>query len=181
MPTRLETLLELALRTSTANVDPFKDDLKWVQSPVICDFLCYLILSYLILSYLSCSLADRWGTTVDFKTSFFHSSLFSVFCSIFRSRPVHSLMLSSHLCYSLLWLKAGQFSLFRCQHTICCIISEEFVSSYKTFTCLTAMNIVIYFVGSAWSIILIKNVSAHVLWVLVDHLNFTLSLTASLP
>ncbi|XP_060079665.1 gamma-tubulin complex component 2-like isoform X1 [Ylistrum balloti] len=28
MPTRLETLLELALRTSTANVDPFKDDLR---------------------------------------------------------------------------------------------------------------------------------------------------------
>ncbi|WAR08340.1 GCP2-like protein, partial [Mya arenaria] len=27
-PTRLESLLELALRTSTANVDPFKDDLK---------------------------------------------------------------------------------------------------------------------------------------------------------
>jgi len=28
MPQRLETLLELALRTSTANVDPFKDDLR---------------------------------------------------------------------------------------------------------------------------------------------------------
>lgn len=28
IPTRLETLLELALRTSTANADPFKDDLK---------------------------------------------------------------------------------------------------------------------------------------------------------
>ena len=28
MPARLESLLELALRTSTANVDPFKDDLK---------------------------------------------------------------------------------------------------------------------------------------------------------
>ena len=28
LPSRLETLLELALRTSTANVDPFKDDLK---------------------------------------------------------------------------------------------------------------------------------------------------------
>jgi len=28
LPTRLESLLELALRTSTANVDPFKDDLK---------------------------------------------------------------------------------------------------------------------------------------------------------
>ena len=30
MPTRLETLLELTLRTSTANVDPFKDDLRYV-------------------------------------------------------------------------------------------------------------------------------------------------------
>ena len=28
MPTRLESLLELALRTSTANVDPYKDDIK---------------------------------------------------------------------------------------------------------------------------------------------------------
>ena len=28
MPTRLESLLELALRCSTANSDPFKDDLK---------------------------------------------------------------------------------------------------------------------------------------------------------
>ena len=49
------------------------------------------------LSYLSCSLADRWGTTVDFTTSFLHSSRFSAFRSmIFHSRPVHSLMLSSH-------------------------------------------------------------------------------------
>ena len=53
--------------------------------------------SYLILSYLSRSLADRWGTTVDFTTSFLHSSRFSAFRSmIFHSRPVHSLMLSSH-------------------------------------------------------------------------------------
>lgn len=28
IPTRLEALLELALRMSTANTDPFKDDLK---------------------------------------------------------------------------------------------------------------------------------------------------------
>ena len=28
LPSRLESLLELALRTSTANVDPFKDDLR---------------------------------------------------------------------------------------------------------------------------------------------------------
>ena len=48
----------------------------------------------LILSYLSHSLADRWGTTVDFTTSFLHSSAFR--SSIFHSRPVHSSMLSSH-------------------------------------------------------------------------------------
>ena len=60
-------------------------------------FLSYLILSYLILSYLPRSLADCWGTTVDFTTSFLHSSRFSAFRSmIFHSRPVHSLMLSSH-------------------------------------------------------------------------------------
>ena len=48
-------------------------------------------------SYLSRSLADRWGTTIDFTTSFLHSSRFSAFCSsIFHSRPVHSLILSSH-------------------------------------------------------------------------------------
>ena len=52
---------------------------------------------FIILSYLFRSLADRWGTTVDFTTSFFHSSRFSAFRSmIFHLRPVHSLMLSSH-------------------------------------------------------------------------------------
>ena len=51
----------------------------------------------LILSYLSRSLADRWGTAVDFTTSFLHSSRFSAFRSVmFHGRPVHSLMLSSH-------------------------------------------------------------------------------------
>ena len=57
----------------------------------------YLILSYLILSYLSRSLADLWGTTVDFTTSFLHFSRFPAFRSmIFHSSPVHSLMLSSY-------------------------------------------------------------------------------------
>ena len=55
-------------------------------------------LNFFFLSYQSRSLADRWGTTVDFTTSFLHSSRFSAFRSmIFHSRPVHSLMLSSHL------------------------------------------------------------------------------------
>ena len=50
-----------------------------------------------ILSYLSRSLADCWGTTVDFTTSFLHSTQFLAFrSSIFHSRPVHSVMLSSH-------------------------------------------------------------------------------------
>ena len=42
-------------------------------------------------------LSDRRGTTVDFTTSFLHSSLFSAFRSKrFHSRAVHSLMLSYH-------------------------------------------------------------------------------------
>ena len=42
-------------------------------------------------SYLSRSLADRWGTTVDFTTSFLHSSRFPAFRSrIFHSRQVNS-------------------------------------------------------------------------------------------
>ena len=40
----------------------------------------------------------RWGTTDDFATSFLHFSLFSLpLWDLPNSRPVHSLMLSSHL------------------------------------------------------------------------------------
>ena len=40
----------------------------------------------------------RWGTTDDFTTSFLHFPLFSTaVCDMPNSRPVHSLMLSSHL------------------------------------------------------------------------------------
>ena len=40
----------------------------------------------------------RWGTTDDFATSFLHFLLFSTaFWDLPNSRPVHSLMLSSHL------------------------------------------------------------------------------------
>ena len=50
--------------------------------------------NYVLLSCLFRSLADRWGTTVHFTTSFLHSSWFSAFHGmIFHSRPV---MLSSH-------------------------------------------------------------------------------------
>ena len=40
----------------------------------------------------------RWGTTDDFATSFLHFCLFSTaLLDLANSRPVHSLMLSSHL------------------------------------------------------------------------------------
>ena len=40
----------------------------------------------------------HWGTTDDFATSFLHFSLFSsALWNLANSRPVHSLMLSSHL------------------------------------------------------------------------------------
>ena len=57
----------------------------------------WLDVKYLLLSDLFRSLADRWGTTAGFTTSFLHSLRFSAFrSSIFHSRPVPSLMLSSH-------------------------------------------------------------------------------------
>ena len=50
------------------------------------------------LSYLSLNREGRWGTTDDFATSFLHFPMFSiVLWDLANSRPVHSLMLSSHL------------------------------------------------------------------------------------
>ena len=43
-----------------------------------------------------------WGTTVDFTTIFLHFSLFSTFLwDLVNARPVHTLMLSSHLFHCL--------------------------------------------------------------------------------
>ena len=48
--------------------------------------------------HLSLNREGRWGTTDDFNTSFLHFSLFSTaLCYLANSRPVHSLILSSHL------------------------------------------------------------------------------------
>ena len=47
--------------------------------------------------HLSLNREGRWGTTDDFATSFLHFSLFSIaLLDLANSRPVHSLMLSSH-------------------------------------------------------------------------------------
>ena len=48
--------------------------------------------------HLSLNRVGRWGTTDDFATSFLHFSLFSTaFWDLRNSRPVHSLVLFSHL------------------------------------------------------------------------------------
>jgi len=48
--------------------------------------------------YLFLDLEGHWGTTDDLGTSFLHLSLFSsALWDLANSRPVHSLMLSSHL------------------------------------------------------------------------------------
>ena len=52
----------------------------------------------LFFHYLSLNRDSRWGTADDFATSFLHFSLFSTaLWDLANSRPVHSLMLSSHL------------------------------------------------------------------------------------
>ena len=69
---------------------------RQTETEILC-WSCMLVFLCLVSIYLSHSLADRWGTTVDFTTSFLHSSWFSAFRSVmFHGRPVHSLMLSSH-------------------------------------------------------------------------------------
>ena len=52
--------------------------------------------------HLSLNHESRWGTTDDFATSFLHFSLFSAaLWDSLNSRPLHCLMLSSHLFLSL--------------------------------------------------------------------------------
>ena len=52
--------------------------------------------------HLSLNREGRWGTTDDFATSSLHLSLFSTaLWDLANSRPVHSLMLSSHLFFCL--------------------------------------------------------------------------------
>ena len=64
------------------------------------DLISALLVFHLIIIYHHLSLyrEGRWGTTDDFATSFLHFSLFSTaLWDLTNSRPVHSLMLSSHL------------------------------------------------------------------------------------
>ena len=118
---------------------------EFKQSNISCAHLeaqtCTAGVAWSILSsYLSRSPADRWGTTVDFTTSFLHSSQFSAFCtSIFHSWPVHSLMLSSHrfLCLPLHLLPG----------TVPCRIVKEFKQSNVSCARLAAQTCT---AGVAW-------------------------------
>ena len=55
--------------------------------------------------HLSLNREGRWGISDDFTTSFLHFSLFSTaLLDLANSRPVHSLMLSSHFFFCLFCL-----------------------------------------------------------------------------
>ena len=59
---------------------------------------CHAKKLFLLLLLLSLNCEGSWGTTDDFATSFLHLTLFpTARCDLADSRPVHSLMLSSHL------------------------------------------------------------------------------------
>ena len=61
-------------------------------------FPLYWLLMENICTFKHSNRKSRWSTTYDFATSFLHVSLFSTaLWDLATSRPVHSLMLSSHL------------------------------------------------------------------------------------
>ena len=61
-------------------------------------FFVFLFLTHHHYHHQSLNREGRWGTTDDFATSFLHFSLSSTaLWDLANSRPVHSLMLSSHL------------------------------------------------------------------------------------
>ena len=66
-------------QTGTRGLNGIDCNIIRLSAPVITETLTYIF--HFLSSYLSCSLADRWCTTVDFTTSFLHSSLFSAFRS----------------------------------------------------------------------------------------------------
>ena len=76
----------------------FKKNIPCGESGTPCLGKTTLLYSTLLISPLSLNREGCWGTTDDFATSFLYFSLFSaVLWDLANSRPVHSLMLSSHL------------------------------------------------------------------------------------
>ena len=62
----------------------------------------YIVIYLHLQLHLSFNRGGRWGTTDDFTTSFIYFSLFSTaLWDLANSRPVHSLVLSSHLFFCL--------------------------------------------------------------------------------
>ena len=76
--------------------------------------------------HLSLDCGGRWDTTDNFTNSFLHFSLFSTaFWDLANSRPVHSLMLSSHLFFCLPCLLPLSLCLARwlwlCVYSLTCL------------------------------------------------------------
>ena len=114
---RHEKMLKCHARwpNKTNYIDPYVAHMDGKKNCGGCLSMPVFIQGLSLSSHLSCSLADRWGITKDFTTSFLHSSQFSAFRSmIFHSRPVHSLMSSSH-CFLCLPLRLPPW-------TVCCRI-----------------------------------------------------------
>ena len=67
----------------------------------ICTTLCLTGALHLLLLHLSFDRRGRWGTIDNFTTSFLHFSPFSTTPrDLSKSRPVHSLILSCHIFFS---------------------------------------------------------------------------------
>ena len=91
--------LIVVLRICTRS--PFKTLKSFFSNPNSNPVLSYILIS----SHLSLNHNGRWGTSDDFATSFLYFSLFATaLWDLANSRPVHSLMLSSHLFLSLRYL-----------------------------------------------------------------------------
>ena len=76
----------------------FTEVFQSMRGKAVTSVLLCLIRSYHHHHHQFLNREGRWGTTDDFATSFLHFSLFSAaLWDLPNSRPVHSLMLSSHL------------------------------------------------------------------------------------
>ena len=97
-------------------------------------------------SHLSLNRDGLWGTTDNFTTSFLHISLFSTaLWNLANSRPVHSLMLSSHLflylpCH-LYPFSVSQTSLYESLYEMRSILWEHLISMAHILFCSFAVRV----------------------------------------
>ena len=101
------THLWVGLSRGATRDSPPDGCVTWCYTRLISGWVCHVVLHVTHLRmgvscghhhHQSLNRDGRWGTTDDFATSFLHFSLFNTaLWDLPNSRPVHSLMLSSHL------------------------------------------------------------------------------------